>query len=167
LSPRKPKLLPDHGREKRARAPMRMSDDLLSGLLFVAAGVAAVIAAQGYGFGDMLHMGAGFFPGLIGAGLAILGAVIAGRAFYESEITFAQWTEWRSLIFITAAVIVFALLIKPAGLIISIAALVAVAWFADPKRRLYELPLMILLLEAICLGTFIYALGMPIKLGPF
>jgi len=146
---------------------MRVSDDLLSGLLFLAAGIAAVIVAQTYGFGDMLHMGAGFFPGLIGALLAIFGAIIAGKALYESDVSFAQWTEWRAVIFITAAVLVFAVLIKPTGLIISIAALVTVAWFADPNRRLYELPLMVVLLEIICIGTFIYGIGVPIKLGPF
>src|SRR5947209_17739701 len=60
---------------------IRSPKDFWAGLIFVAIGAAFMLGAQHYRLGDMHRMGPGMFPTLIGALLALLGTLIAARAF--------------------------------------------------------------------------------------
>ncbi len=60
----------------RIRAPK----DFWAGLIFVAIGAGFILLASQYRYGDMHRMGPAMFPTLVGALLAVLGAIIALRA---------------------------------------------------------------------------------------
>jgi len=60
---------------------IRSPKDFWAGLIFIAIGGGFVLLAQQYRLGDMHRMGPAMFPTLVGVLLAVLGAIIALRAF--------------------------------------------------------------------------------------
>src|SRR5260370_42627108 len=60
---------------------IRSPKDFWAGLIFIAIGGGFVFLAQQYRLGDMHRMGPAMFPTLVGALLAVLGAIIALRSF--------------------------------------------------------------------------------------
>ena len=48
---------------------MRLTKDLLSGLMFCGFGIGAAVVAQDYNLGSLSRMGSGFFPTVLGTGL--------------------------------------------------------------------------------------------------
>ena len=65
---------------------IRSPKDFWAGLIFIAIGGGFVLLAQQYRLGDMHRMGPAMFPTLVGALLAVLGAIIALRALaFEGE----------------------------------------------------------------------------------
>src|SRR5260221_9355422 len=65
---------------------IRSPKDFWAGLIFIAIGGGFVLLALQYRLGDMHRMGPAMFPTLVGALLAVLGAIIALRSFaFEGE----------------------------------------------------------------------------------
>lgn len=146
---------------------MRLTKDLLAGLMFCAFGIGAAIIAYGYEFGSPARMGSGFFPVVVGALVAAMGLILVVRA-----IIWPQGSEpiahipLRPFLFISVAIIAFGLLIEDAGLVAALAALIVVARFAGREGSFPELTLMVAVLIAIAVAIFIYGLGIRLPLGP-
>lgn len=144
---------------------MRVSDDLLAGLLFIGFGGLAVIAGTGYGIGTPARMASGFFPVSIGAAIAAIGVVLvvkAGRGREAERPVF--FPELRSLVFIIASVLTFALIVNRFGLVPAMLASIVVAWVADRRGRMLELAGLAILLPLLIVGIFVYGLGAPVAL---
>jgi len=142
--------------------------DFIAGVLFVIIGLVVLYVSSTYGFGAFSHLGPGFFPGLIGGVLAILGGLLAIRVLLTKSVAAIEFGKSaKPLAIIAAASIVYGFIIPYAGVIISTAVLTTISWFAYRERRLRELPFIILVLEVIIVGTFVGILGVPMKLGPF
>jgi len=146
---------------------MRLTKDLLSGLMFLAFGAGAAVIAHGYNFGTPARMGSGFFPVVIGVIIAIMGLVLIVRSLLKpaSDEAVGEF-QFRPLVFISAAIVIFGVLIEDAGLIASLAALIVVARLAGREGSLLELALMVAVLIAIAVGIFVYGLNIRLKLGP-
>ena len=146
---------------------MRLTKDLLSGLLFCAFGIGAVAIAHGYSLGTLNRMGSGFFPTVIGVGLTILGAIVAIRAVLKQESSEPLAAlDLRPILFIGAAIILYGLLVEDFGLVAALAALIVVARLAGREGSLAELALMVAILIAVAVGIFVYALGVRLPLWP-
>ena len=155
----------DQGAE--ADPPRRRQDpvELVAGLVVAALCSAAAWIASDYGIGTARRMGAGYFPlalGLIGMGL---GLALALRAILRPQAR-AGGVRLRRLACITAAFLLFAVLIEPAGLMITILVTSFVASLADPESR----PL-----ESLALGAglavaiwviFVVLLGLSVPVLP-
>ncbi len=151
----------------RGHAQMRLTKDLLSGLLFCAFGIGAVAIAHGYSLGTLNRMGSGFFPTVIGVGLTILGAIVAIRAVLKPEASEPLAAlDIRPIFFIGAAIILYGLLVEDFGLVAALAALIVVARLAGREGSLAELALMVAILIAVAVGIFVYALGVRLPLWP-
>jgi len=61
--------------------------DLQGGAIFMSLGLGAAIVGQTYGFGSLTHMGAGFFPVVLGCCIAILGALLCFGSWVAREST--------------------------------------------------------------------------------
>ncbi len=61
-------------------APAGRYRNLLSGLICMAAGAGALVEAQSYGIGSLDQIGPGFYPGVLGGLLALVGLLIAVTA---------------------------------------------------------------------------------------
>ena len=73
---------------------------------------------------------------------------------------------WRSIVFITASLLVFAFAIQPLGVVIAIALLTLVGSFAGREGRPLEIASTTVMLIAITLVIFVWGVGLPIPVWP-
>ena len=111
--------------------------DFWSGLVFLVAGVAFVIAAMNYPVGSAAQPGPGYFRLLPSAALATLGVVVLFKAltFEHDGGDPIGRIAWRPLLVIVAAVAVFASTIHVLGWMISVPLLVGVSSLASSDFR--------------------------------
>lgn len=145
---------------------MTIDSEKLAALLFLAFGAAAVIMGAGHGFGTLKMLGVGAMPMLAGAALCILGAVQLFKAFRVPEKlpnAFLR-SELRPLVLILAAVLAFATLILPAGLIPALAALIGISWYAETGGKRFEVLAVLAVVIVIMIAIFNFGLGLHIRL---
>jgi len=145
----------------RIRAPK----DFWSGLLFIAVAAAFIGLAQQYKMGDMHRMGPALFPTLVGALLAVLGAIIALRSFVIDGPPVPRF-QARPLIVSLAAIALFGLVLNFLGLVAAIVALVLVGAWATREVKLVQTVLLAALLAVFSVAVFVWLLGLPLPLWP-
>jgi hypothetical protein len=143
------------------------SKDALSGLLFVVIGLLAVVFARTYDFGTARAMGPGYFPVVLGCLIAGLGTVLLAKALIvPADADRVAGVSTRAILLVLASIVSFAILIRPAGLIIAVSAAVIIGRLAGSKVRLIETIAMTGVLALVCSVLFVYALNMPLHLLP-
>jgi hypothetical protein len=138
---------------------IRSPRDFWAGLLFV--GIAALFIA----LASQYRMGPGYFPIMVGALLAILGAVVAGRALAFDGPPLPSFNP-RPLLVTLVAVVLFGLAIERLGLAAAILVLVMVSAFADRDVRLLPSLALAVLLIAFSVTAFVWLLGLPLPVWP-
>jgi hypothetical protein len=144
---------------------IRLSTDLLTGLLFLALGAFAMIYGSRYPLGTAARMGPGYYPLLASSGLVVLGLVLVVRSLLTTSEGVAA-VNVRPLVLILAGTLAFGLLIDRAGLIIAGLLLVFAARLADRGFRPLEVTILAICLVAFTVAIFRYGLGMPLRLWP-
>ena len=142
---------------------VRLSADLLTGLLFVALGGFAIVYGSRYAPGTAARMGPGYFPMLVSAGLTLIGVVLVVRSLLATGEALGA-IGWRPLMLVLAGVLAFGLLIDRLGLLAAGIALIVAARLADRDFRWLETALLATGLTLAAAGVFLYGLGLPIKL---
>lgn len=146
---------------------IRSQKDFASGLLYVAVGSAFAIGATEYKLGTPERMGPGYFPFWLGVLLGITGLIVlAGSLRAAGERTTLPKLDLRTLAWILSAVVLFGLMLQPLGLVVSLVALVVVSSAASHEFSWKGALLNALLLLSICLGAFIYGLGLQLPVWP-
>jgi putative tricarboxylic transport membrane protein len=146
---------------------MRITKDLVSGLMFLTFGIGAAVIAHGYTLGTLTKMGSGFFPIVIAVLIAILGLIITVRAILEPDSSeLVARVEFRPIFFISLALILFGLLADDFGLVAALATLIIVARLAGREGSLIELAIMVVSLIAVVVAVFVYALNIHLALWP-
>jgi hypothetical protein len=144
---------------------IRSPRDFWAGLLFIGIAALFMALASQYRFGEAHRMGPGYFPIMVGALLAILGMVVAGRALAFDGPPLARFNP-RPLLVTLLAVVLFGLAIERLGLAAAIAVLVVVSAFADRDVRLLPSLILAVLLIAFSVATFVWLLGLPLPVWP-
>jgi len=150
---------------------LRLTKDLLSGLMFVVVGVGATIIGQSYSRGTLTNMGPGFFPATVALIVAGLGIVIVVKEFFtmlsgggQEALEFGNVVPFLG---IPGAVLAFGLLINSAGLIVAIAAVVVIGRLVSRDFQWREVGLIIAVLSGLCLVIFYFLLKIPLKVLPW
>lgn len=142
--------------------------DVLSGLAFVALGLAFALGATTYTIGSAARMGPGFYPLVVGALLVVLGVTIVLRSGREADPEPISAPAWRPIAFIIGAVLFFALTARGLGLVPSIFITASLSSLASQRTTV---PLALgfgLLLTALCVAIFVVALRLNLQLlGPW
>lgn len=144
---------------------IRGSRDFYSGLLFVAIGVLTVIIGANYSTGHAERMGPGYFPRALGALLMILGAISVWRSFRLQAAPIARW-NWRPIVIVLGSLVAFGHIVQIVGLALSTIFLVFVASAASHEFRWKEAAVVGVLMAALCVGVFVYALGIQLPVWP-
>jgi len=139
------------------------SKDFWSGLMLIAIGAVAVLMARDYPFGTALRMGAGFFPVVLGAVLVLFGLYFAARGLRSSVKIEGNWSL-RALVVLPLAFVLFGVLMEYAGFIPAMLVLIVGSAAAGTEFRLGEVLALSVLLTAMCVALFIWALGLPYPL---
>jgi hypothetical protein len=146
---------------------MLTSKDTLAGVLFVIIGLLAAVFARGYEFGTARAMGPGYFPIVLGCVIAALGAVLLTKGLIaRAQAEGVTGLSPRAILLVLASIVSFAILIRPAGLIIAVGAAVIIGRLAGNKVRIVETIAMAAALALVCSVLFAYALNMPLHLLP-
>lgn len=151
--------------QMRPRGFIRSPQDFWGGLVLLVIGLAALWAGR-----DLPGMrGFAFGPGtaprmfavllaLLGAGVALAGVVSRGPALDRYA--------WRGPLFVTAAILCFALTVRPLGLVVSGFLTIMISAAATEEVRWGETVLVAAALTAFCAVLFPYGLNLPLPLWP-
>jgi len=138
-----------------------------AGLLFILFGVAFTWGATRYSMGSAAKMGPGYFPLILGGLLSILGGIIFVRSLVNrSGDGRVGQILLKPGVLVFGSIAAFALLLKTAGLVVSIFALILVASFASREARFRDSLISAVLLCAVSLAIFVYGLNLQIPVWP-
>ncbi|MBX3611387.1 MAG: tripartite tricarboxylate transporter TctB family protein [Hydrogenophaga sp.] len=151
--------------------------DFLSGIMFMAVGIAFALGARNFDIGEAARMGPGYFPFMLGILLAVLGVVITLQGVRGSPRAGEDigTLSWRPLLFILGANLAFgallvgvpALGIPAFGLIVALYALVIISGYARPDHRLKESIVLATILAVGSYVAFVYALRLQFPVLPW
>ena len=142
---------------------IRNGKDFYAGLFFFFVGVVTVFEAHSYSVGTVRNMGAGYFPAILGYLLLMIGGGIAVRGIWLKGEGI-KITSLRPLLMVSSAVLSFAFLLGPAGLILAILVSVFISCLGSREFRIRDAMILFFVLAAIATGLFVYALGLPYHL---
>jgi hypothetical protein len=146
---------------------IRNQKDFWSGVMFTAAGLLFAGFAQEYEMGTGQRMGPAFFPTALGLLLAVIGVVVAiqglGRATPDGKV---EKFHFDAVGWVLGAVVLFGVLLRPAGLIVSLIVLIVVSAFGSHEFKLKETLLLTGGLVLLVLAVFIYGLKLTIPVFP-
>ncbi len=146
---------------------IRDQKNFWSGLMFIAFGAFFVGWAQQYDMGTAARMGPAFFPTMLGGIMFLLGVVVTieGLAVEHADGKIDAF-NFRALGLILGSVVAFGLLLRPAGLIVSLFVLICVSSFGGHEFKLRDVLLLSVGMSLLVLGVFVYGLSMTIPVWP-
>ncbi|MGE0038583.1 MAG: tripartite tricarboxylate transporter TctB family protein [Xanthobacteraceae bacterium] len=145
----------------RVRAPK----DFWAGLIFVAIGGGFILLAMQHRYGDMHRMGPAMFPTLVGALLALLGAIVAARGLVLSGEAAPRF-HLRPLAVSLLAIVLFGVALEWLGLVAAVTVLVLVGACAARQVRPLESVALAAALVLFSVAVFVWLLGLPLRLWP-
>ncbi|MGV6874541.1 tripartite tricarboxylate transporter TctB family protein [Pseudochelatococcus sp. B33] len=145
---------------------IRNQTDTASGLFFIILGGGFAAGASNYRLGSAANMGPGYFPFWVGLALAAIGAVVLIHAFRDPQPKPISAWDIRGLLLVLLSVVLFGLLIRTAGLVVTISLVALVSSFAGRDVTWKATLVTIAVALVISVAIFSYILGLQIPVWP-
>jgi hypothetical protein len=145
---------------------IRNKKDFLSGLMLVCFGLAVLLIARGYWMGTAFRMGPGYFPVILSLLLIVFGIITSAVALRSGKEVAIPKLAWRPLFVVSAAIVLFGLLLKGAGLLVMTFVLGVISRFARPGYPWIETIVLSAAMSAACAAVFYFGLRVQIPLLP-
>jgi hypothetical protein len=142
---------------------IKSPQDLGAAALLMLLGVVGLWFGQEYTMGTVARMGPGYMPRALSIGLVLFALWIGAGAFVRTGPPVGA-LAWRPLMLVTAAILVFALLIRPLGLLPTTFLTVLFCGFATPDVRWKEAFLLAAGLAVFVVLVFVYGLNQTISI---
>ena len=142
---------------------IRNPKDFWAGVIYTAIGLAAIVIGKDYGMGSATKMGPAYFPTVLGALLALIGAVSVVRSFLRPGGPIGVFA-YKGIVLVTVATVLFGLLVRGAGIVIAIFVLVLMSAYASVKFRWGPSIVLAFGLAVFCVLVFIKGLGIPLSM---
>jgi hypothetical protein len=140
-----------------------LSKDFLSGVMFIAFGLAALYFGRNLQMGTTVRMGPGYVPHMLAYIMMSLGGIITVVALVtQGERTEAP--KWKPITMVTIGIVCFAALFERAGLLPALVALVLIASLGGEEFKLTEVLGNMVALAVLCVLVFKVGLGMNISI---
>lgn len=140
--------------------------DFWAGLMFLGFGLFfSVWALTHYQMGTAVRMGPAYFPTVLGGLLAVLGLIVFVQSFAIEGPPIPEMSM-RPLVLISVACVVYGYLMKPAGLVLSTAALVFISAFGGHEFKFKEVTILYVVLIIFSVLVFVKGLTLPFPLWP-
>lgn len=139
-----------------------LTKDFLSGLMFIAFGLAALYFGRHLAIGTAVRMGPGYIPRALAMILLALGGLISVLALVNGSDP-VEKPRWKPITLVTIGIVCFALLFERAGLLPALIVLVAISSFAGEEFKLGEVIGNMIVLAILCVIVFKVGLGMNIS----
>jgi hypothetical protein len=138
-----------------------------SGVMFIVIGSAFAWKSLDYSMGTAARMGPGYFPHWLGVLMAILGVLILlGSLSKKAAATEIDKFDFKIVAIITASVVVFAFILQPAGLVISMLVLVIISAMASHEFTWKVTIANAVFLAILCYLAFIVGLKLVFPIWP-
>ena len=146
---------------------IRSQKDFASGIMFVLVGLGFAIVATDYPMGTAAKMGPGYFPFWLGVLLATIGAIVTMSSMTKKGQTdkLVKW-DWVSVLWVIGSIVLFGILLKPMGLIVSLALLVIISAMASHEFHWKGTVLNVVILNVIAYVAFIWGLKLQFQVWP-
>jgi hypothetical protein len=142
---------------------IRSPKDFWAALIYLAIGLGAIYLGRDLKMGTGLQMGPAYFPTVLGGLLSFIGLISLIRSFLGKGEPVPK-LAWRPLLLITAATVVFGLLVRGAGLAIALPLFVIMTAFASVKFRWGPALALAIGATIFCALVFVKGLGVPLPL---
>ena len=142
---------------------IRSPKDFWSGAIFILFGLAAVVIGRDYSMGSVGRMGPAYFPSVLGVLLSVIGAVSILRSAFRSGETLEKFAV-KEIMLVLAAVLMFAVLMRGAGLVAAVMVLVMLSGFASAKFRWTPFIALSAGLALFSVLVFVKGLGLPMPM---
>jgi putative tricarboxylic transport membrane protein len=140
---------------------VRKPKDLILGAIFLLVSVLVISIAAGYDVGTSRQMGPGYLPIILGACLSLIGLIlVCGSVF--GHVVARERFALRPAIFVLGATLMFAVLIRPLGLLVTVFLLVLPAALASGRHRLMPVLALASVLSVATTVLFPLVLGQQI-----
>jgi putative tricarboxylic transport membrane protein len=144
---------------------IRNPQDFLGGIAMMAIAAFALWASSDLQGMRGFSFGAGTAPRMFAVLLLGLGAAIAAVGVFTEGPHLSKF-HWRGPLFVTLAILSFALTIRPMGMIFSAMASFLIAACGTAETRWTETVIVAICLTTFCALLFPYALGLPLQMLP-
>lgn len=155
---------------RRRLGQILLRKDVLTGLLFIAFAAFGLWLSRDYPIGTAHRMGTGYIPRLLCWILLGLGGLIAVQGIVSADHgTDSQVSTdgaWRPVVFVTGALVLFALSLERLGLVVAVALLTGVGAVAARALRPLETLAAGFVLIVLSWAIFIVGLGITIPVWP-
>lgn len=143
---------------------IRNPKEFWSGIMFTIFGASALLIGREYTIGSAGRMGPGYFPTVLSGILALLGLIAIVRSFFGKGEPLGEFAIKETAL-ILVAVVLFGFLLRGAGLVVAVPALVMVSAYASGKFE-WKSSLMLAIGGAIfCAAVFVLGLGVPMPIA--
>jgi putative tricarboxylic transport membrane protein len=144
---------------------IRGPQDFVGGLAMIAVALFALWASSDLQGMHGFSFGAGTAPRMFAVLLLLLGiaVMVVGLVFEGEHIT---TYAWRGPLFVSLAILSFAVTIRPLGLVVSAFASFIISALGTPETKWKETIIVGICLTIGCSLLFPYALGLPLQLFP-
>lgn len=139
--------------------------NLLGGLLLLALAALAFWQTQELEIGRAMRMGPGYFPRILTVLIAACGLGLVAMSAFAKGPALEPWSFGR-LAIVLGAIVAFAIALRPLGLVLSGAMIIAIASAAAPDMRWKETAVFGVALIVFAVLLFSYALNLPLPLWP-
>jgi len=139
--------------------------DYFGGVVLIAVALFALWASSDLQGMRGFSFGAGTAPRMFGILLLVLGVAITLMGLLTDGPAFVHYA-WRGPLFVVLSILVFAVAIRPLGLVVSAFITFLVSALGTPETRWTETIIVGIALTVFCSLLFPYALGLPMQLWP-
>jgi len=146
---------------------IRNETDFWSGVMFIAFGLFFAAFATRYDFGTAQLMGPAYFPAVLGGLLTLVGVLVALAALgREGEGGKLESFQFAELAWVLGAVLIYAAMLRWAGLLASMVALIMISSFASHEFCWKEAIILSIVMAVITYLVFIIGLKLTIPVLP-
>jgi hypothetical protein len=142
---------------------IRNPKDFWTAIIYITVGSIFLIISRDYPMGSTLKMGPAYFPTVLSSLLIIIGMISLVRSFIQQGAPIGSFT-FRGLLLVIAATIIFGLIVRGAGLIVALPALVIISAYASIRFRWGEALALAAGLTIFCILVFLKGLGVPLSI---
>jgi hypothetical protein len=137
-----------------------------AGLMFMGVGLFFLVwAVVHYQMGTAVRMGPAYFPAVLGGMMAVLGFIVLIGSFAIVGPAVPKF-QFRPLILISVACVVYGYLMKPLGLILATAALVFISAYGGHEFKWKEVSVLYVVLIVFSVLVFVKGLTLPFPICP-
>ncbi|MNJ95825.1 Tripartite tricarboxylate transporter TctB family protein [compost metagenome] len=146
---------------------IRHPKDFWTGVIFIVIGLAAVIIGRDYNMGTAGKMGPAYFPTILGGLLALIGVAAMVRAFFHDGEPVGKFAIKETILILTG-VLLFGFLVRGAGLVVAVFAIIMFSAYASAKFKWIPAIALAIGAAVFAVVVFVEALGLPIAIfGPW